>query len=172
MQRLGASEALPMRTFAFRNAVALLIIIFSFQQARFSLAHRAHRANDITVRAFATLIAANVALIVLARINANQRRRAGFAMLPGALRDRTLIIFATATVGFGHTGRFFAAGAAIVVIRPVLGQRVRFAFTSAIFAVARFADTNISFTIADLVEICRALTIRIKRKFRFRIHTG
>ena len=139
-----------------------MVIIFTIRDTGLAFAGFAVRTKIIAIGTFATFVSADIAEVVLAGINTNQRRLALLRMLPGAFGYRTLIIFAAAAVGFGNAGRLFAAGAAVIIIGPVFRQLVGLAFASGIFAVAGGADTDIALAVAFIFIISRTLAIRIE----------
>ena len=139
-----------------------MVIIFTIQDTGLAFAGFAVRTQIITIGASTAFISADIAEVILTGIYANQGGLALLGMLPGTFGDRTLIIFAAATVRLDNAGGLFASGAAVIVIGPVFRQFVGLAFAGGIFAVARRTNPDITLAVTFIFVIRGALAIRIE----------
>lgn len=158
LQRIVTSQILAFDAFAL--SLAAFIVVLAVQRTGFSLADLIRGTFAPAVRALTAFIGINFTLIILTRIYTYLKIALTlFGVLPGTLTGFTLVVFSAAAVRFGDAGRLGSAGTAVIIVHPVFRQFVLFAFAGLIFAVAGFANADISFSIANLIIILRTFAV-------------
>lgn len=158
LQRIVTSQV-----FAF-NALTLgfaaFIVVLAVQRTGFALANLIGRTFAPAVRTLTAFIGVNFTLVILTGVDAYlEIALALLGVLPGTLAGFALVVFSAAAVRLGDTGRLGSAGTAVIIVNPVFRQFVLFAFAGLIFAVAGFANADISFSVANLIVVFGTFTV-------------